>query len=301
MLPPAAGGKSSRLGRRQEKEAMESCFSFGLEEEAFGILADHKIGGRPVVPLALSMEWLGHGALHGNPGLKLLGYDDVRVLKALHLGDGPRQVQVVSAPVQRVGECFQQKLVLQSKDASGEVLRHVGGVALLGAKAPEIPELVKKPGGVVPRGIYLRSLEDAYTKVLFHGEGLWGLQEVRDFGEGGMEAVVSTAPPPAQWMAAPMRRRWVHDPLVLDCAFQMAILWCYETQGMVSLPSSVGRYRQLQRFPKGEVSLKLDVTKVSPHKMCGDFSVRDADGRLVARLMDYTCTMDASLWRAFHG
>jgi len=33
-----------------------------------------------------------------------------------------------------------------------------------------------------------------------------------------------------------MRQRWLADPLALDCAFQMMILWSFERHGAGCLP-----------------------------------------------------------------
>ena len=56
------------------------------------ILKDHVLNGRAVVPLALIVEWMAHGAVHKNPGLRFHGFDDLRVLKGLTLdaGENPR-------------------------------------------------------------------------------------------------------------------------------------------------------------------------------------------------------------------
>ena len=53
----------------------------------------------------------------------------------------------------------------------------------------------------------------------------------------------NTAPQPSSWMAQPIRKKWLGDPLVLDCAFQLMILWSFENSGAGSLPTSLDGYR----------------------------------------------------------
>jgi hypothetical protein len=87
---------------------------------------------------------------------------------------------------------------------------------------------------------------------------------------------------------------------VLDAAFQMATVWCYEQKGIVSLPSYCASYRQYrQRFPSDEVVAVLDVESVSNRKMRGNFTFLDSSMDVVATLVGYEAIMDPGLMRAF--
>ena len=90
------------------------------------------------------------------------------------------------------------------------------------------------------------------------------------------------------------------DPLALDGAFQMMILWSIERTGSGALPTFVGRYRQFRRaFPGGGVRVVARVIEAGPHKARADVDFLDADGGVVARIEDYECVIDASLRSAF--
>jgi hypothetical protein len=80
----------------------------------------------------------------------------------------------------------------------------------------------------------------------------------------------------------------------------MAIVWCFENAGVVSLPVSFKRFRQYrQSFPQDGVVAILEVKQQSGHKICGDFTFLDAEGTVVARMDDYEAIMDKSLKKAF--
>ena len=116
----------------------------------------------------------------------------------------------------------------------------------------------------------------------------------------GIVAQVKGAPAPAQWLQSPLRKNWVTDPLVIDCSFQMMILWSQEIRGAVSLPCFAGRYRQYQRrFPTDSVQIVVQVKSTGRHKVLADIEFIDAQGKLVARIDDYECVVDGSLERAF--
>ncbi|MCJ7772007.1 MAG: polyketide synthase dehydratase domain-containing protein, partial [Desulfobacterales bacterium] len=107
-------------------------------------------------------------------------------------------------------------------------------------------------------------------------------------------------PSPANWMTEPLRNKWIGDPLALDCAFQMATLWCYVEKGVVSLPSYNASYRQYRtNFPGGTIKAVLEVTNTTEHKMKGNFTFLDEDGSVIARLEGYEAVMDASLFKSF--
>ncbi|MCD6273103.1 MAG: polyketide synthase dehydratase domain-containing protein, partial [Deltaproteobacteria bacterium] len=116
----------------------------------------------------------------------------------------------------------------------------------------------------------------------------------------GIVAEVASAPAPSDWMIKPLRSRWIADPLVLDSAFQMATLWCYEEQGVVSLPSYAASYRQYRKsFPSDGVTVILQVNDVTGHKMTGDFTFIDSKEEVIATLTGYESIMDASLYKSF--
>jgi hypothetical protein len=113
-------------------------------------------------------------------------------------------------------------------------------------------------------------------------------------------AHISTAPAPGEWMATPLRNQWIADPLVLDCAFQMATVWCFEEKGVVSLPSYGASYRQYcGQFPSDGVTVVLEIKDVAPRRIRGDFTFLNAEDAIVARLKGYEAIMDASLFKAF--
>jgi hypothetical protein len=147
---------------------------------------------------------------------------------------------------------------------------------------------------------YPRMLSEVYQDLLFHGPELQGIESVEGCSDGGIRATVSAARAPAAWLRQPLRNTWLADPLVLDCAFQLMILWCFEKHGSGSLPTSAGRYRQYRRsFPREGVQIRADVKGDGPHRAVADIWFLDKSGAVVASIEDYECVIDASLNPAF--
>ena len=118
--------------------------------------------------------------------------------------------------------------------------------------------------------------------------------------EQAIAAWVSTSPPPASWMDRPFRQTWLTDPLAIDAAFQLLVLWTRERFGASSLPTAVGAYRQFRKaFPAEGVRVLAAVREHSGHRAVADIEFLDQHGNLVARIESYECVIDASLNQAF--
>ena len=101
-------------------------------------------------------------------------------------------------------------------------------------------------------------------------------------------------------MQDPIQGCWMADPMVLDGAFQMAIVWCFEQSGKVCLPSYARTYRQYRpAFPASGVTAVMAVTAAGHRKMIADFTFLDDDRQVVATLTGYEATIDDSLIHAF--
>ncbi len=279
-----------------ESKKMALSFNRDVNIDTFPILESHILNGEPVVPFALMAEWFGHGALHGNPGLRLHGIDDMRLLKGIRLNGQSRHIQILAGKTRKNGLFFEVDVELRNGD--GAAMIHSKAKAILTEKLSSPPEF--SHANNMSLKDYPRSMDEAYEKILFHGSQLKGIKEVIGYSSKGMTARLSSAPDPEKWITDPLRSGWIGDPLVLDSAYQLAILYCFEETGVVSLPSYSASYRQYsQSFPPDGVTAVLEVTELTDHKMTGDFTFLDSDNTVVATISGYEAVMDISLNNAF--
>ena len=147
---------------------------------------------------------------------------------------------------------------------------------------------------------YPRTPKDIYADILFHGMKLQGLRRVAASSTEGMRAEIATAPAPSLWVKNPARNHWIADPLILDGAFQMASLWCYEQTGKVSLPSYFAAYRQYcRRFSANSLEAVLVARELTRHKAIADFYFLDPKQQVVATIHGFEAVMDTHLMQAF--
>ncbi|MEZ4527984.1 MAG: SDR family NAD(P)-dependent oxidoreductase [Desulfobacterales bacterium] len=301
----SAGAVSSvaDTGSTQAPAATSQALS-GLKREIdltrFPFLKDHMLDGRPVVPFAMMAEWLGHSALHENPGLFFHGLEDFRLLKGISLNNGaPVPIRLISGKAKRNGALYSADVEIRTGENGDKSLIHSKARAVLGDSPPSRSPAYSSRLDIQMK-TYTRSMEEVYGKILFHGPQLRGIQEIINCSPGGITAELCSAPHPEKWMAEPLRSQWLSDPLVLDCAFQMAIVWCYEEKGLFCLPVYAGSYRQYRPcFPADGLTAVLEVTETGQHRMKGDFAFLDKNKEMVARIQGYEAVMEKSLERAF--
>ena len=261
------------------------------------VLRSHIIDGRPVLPMVLIVEWLAQGAMQRHPGLVFAGIDDFRLLKGVILHDDlPRPVRVLAGKLVREGALYRVPVELHGSARTGREVVHARGEVVLADRHPQ-PEPTFELPALLP---YSSSKAALYRDILFHGPDLQGLEQVEGCGDAGIVAWSATAPAPSAWIDRPLRQAWLSDPLALDGAFQMLVVWSVDQSGVCSLPTFLGRYRQYRRaFPPGPVRIAARITQAGADRARADVAFHAPDGSLIARIDDYECVRDASLNQAF--
>jgi len=267
-------------------------FKREVDIERFPVIGSSVLDGQPVFPFALMTEWLGHGALHDNPGLYLHGLDDVRLVKRILVGEERKLIRLMAGKARRKGAVYEVDVELRNgvQEDYGEVI-HSRARAILTESPHQEPPFFSPPLDIRVKS-YAKSMDEIYEKILFLGEDLRGIREIMSCSPKGIIAKIISAPPPDRWMVEPLRSRWIGDPLVLDSAFQMVTVWSHEQNGMLSMPSYSAAYRQYRNgFPENGVTAVFEVTAADNDSVTGDFTFLDANNEVVAQLLGYTAVM----------
>jgi hypothetical protein len=275
---------------------LSEAFNLTLNVEEYPFLRSHVIDGKAVLPMAMIVEWLAHGALHGNPGFRFHGFNDLRICKGVVFDQGtPCALRVMAGRAEKHDAFY---LVPVELTGSRNGLLHARAEIVLTTRLPLGTRAIDNPPAVP----YVPYAGPIYTpERLFHGALLQGIETIDGYSPSGITAMVKTAPKPEGWIKQPLRNSWLADPLVIDSAFQLMILWSFERSGCGSLPTFAGRYRQFQdSFPPTGVQVLVKVTSERTHSARADIEFLERNsGELIARLENYECIIDASLQRAF--
>jgi acyl transferase domain-containing protein/NAD(P)-dependent dehydrogenase (short-subunit alcohol dehydrogenase family) len=284
---------------------LEKSFDRHIDLSSHPVLADHVLDGRPVVPTAFLAEWLGQAACHTNPGYQVTGFDDLRVLHGVKL-EGSRPVDI-SAFAARLDFSEAEEVTVRAElrgprgsQTQAPLVRASILLAPMGGRAiPSTPSPAPRI-----RGDYPYPQSQWYSKLLFHGPSWQGINAIEGYAplgssEPGIICRVGPSPAPSAWMKNPHRSRWILDPLALDCAFQMMILYSQAQLGMPCLPSHVASFRQFHVFPADGCRAVLRIRKCTQGQVLGDIDFVTLQGLPIARMEGVESIADPALAKAF--
>ncbi len=251
------------------------------------VLADHRLAGRSVVPLALVIEWFAAVAKSGSAGIVLQSIEDVRVLKGVTLDGAAESVAVWTGPVDANGA-----MPIELRNAMDHV--HVRALAKFGAVGPR-PDASLSINGLAPFGT---SIDTLYREQLFHGRSLEAIVAIDGLGEEGMTLTLRANPTTEQLIPG-SAKRWTLDPLTLDGVFQALIVWTRARLGAPSLPTRLETLRWFAAPTGTQLRCTVKVRSIEGATVTSDVELIEADGTLIARLGGYQCTVSSTLARAF--
>ncbi|MCH7959606.1 MAG: SDR family NAD(P)-dependent oxidoreductase, partial [Candidatus Hydrogenedentes bacterium] len=286
----------------EDDSTLSTAIELKLDCDRFPFLRSHVLDGKAVLPVSMYVEWFAHAGLHAHPGFRFHGLDQFRVFKGVVLDTGPsRPIRLLSGKAVSEDGMLRIPLELHSTDALGEDVLHARADVILTEQLPRGERTLP----TIMLGGYPHPQEDLYDLehdgVLFHGTHFQGLQHIEGCSDQGIIGLARTAPRPAEWIGDPLRKSWLADPLILDSAFQLMILWTHHKHGQVSLPVAFESYRQFTpTFPKGRIQVVAQVTEHTDHRAIATIEfVNPKNGALIARMSGYECVINESLAKAF--
>jgi hypothetical protein len=232
-------------------------------------LADHKIEGRPVLPAALAVEAMAELATLADPDRDVTELRNVQVLRGIVVS-GDENLLVSCADVDGHSELTAR--------LPGETAPRYRATAVSGSAAIASNDAHVGLDGLTSFPV---SLQEAYARLLFHGPALAGIIAIDGICSRGMVARVRASTPRSLRRDAPPRSEWLFDPLLLDCGFQLAILWARVQLNLTPLPARVQTIRRYQASPTHELRCELVVSTGGDALLSTDFTILDADDRPV--------------------
>ncbi len=277
-------------GEGRADGGLRALYTFDVERDRY--LGDHRIDGRPVLPFAVAMELMAEAAVAGTPGSSVSGLREIRLLDGVALENGrPASVRIDSAPQAGGGEA--QVTIepvrggrphYRAKVQLGDPL---GPREVPGLHDPTRPGIAARPAPLAQLKAFPMGVEVAYRDLLFHGPLFQGIVAIDGMDERGASALLRPSQA-AQCVAGAEGLRWLLDPVLLDSALQIQVLWARLQWEVTLLPAEIGRYVRVAAAGEGEpVRHELRIRAASNPPLChADHWFYGSDGRLLALLQD---------------
>lgn len=232
------------VGRALPRHETRALLAEPLAPEAHPYLDDHRLKGRPVLPLASALDLLAFTAGAGDaPGPLVV--EELELVRGLVggetalargatsiLSDGTWRSEV-ELRAAREGQGFEAALVAYRARVTS------GGPAGLPADASDS---AKEAAEELPF-----DLDTFYREHTFHGPRLRGIAKVTRMSARGIEGELLTSSIRA-WMPGTPRSAWVVDPLTVDGTFQLAAYWAIVHLGKAGYPTGFDRLVLLAPF-----------------------------------------------------
>jgi NAD(P)-dependent dehydrogenase (short-subunit alcohol dehydrogenase family) len=250
-------------------------------------LDHHRVDGRPVLPFAAAMELMAEAAAEANPGAEVAALRDIRVLQGITVDEREgTEVRIEASPVSSDGNA---QVTIGAPEGGRGHYRALVAIRRQGRRDDTVTPGPEPLPGLPP---FAMSIDDAYRDLLFHGPLFQRIAAIEGMDERGAVSLLRPSDPRACLTAGEVSD-WLLDPVLLDCALQLQVVWARLNWDVTLLPAEIGAHvRSLPRASAGlsEADLvrhELRVRHGSEPPLCrADHWFYLSDGRLLGTLED---------------
>jgi hypothetical protein len=258
---------------------------FELDHDRY--LDDHRVDGRPVLPFAVAMELMAEAAAAARPSLEVVGLRDIRLLHGVTVAEPDGAAVRIAVTPTRSAEELEAAIAMPDGSrahyrAIARLRRRGAPADEAGAAGPELGDLASFP----------TTVEAAYRELLFHGPIFQGIVEVEGMDERGAVSLLRPSTP-QQCLAGASEAPWLLDPVLLDSALQVQVVWARLHWDVTLLPAEIRAHWRARPASEaviapGElVRHELRLRPGSERPLCrADHGFYLSDGRLLATLED---------------
>jgi len=264
-----------------------------LDPERDVYLKDHLLDDKPVFPFAMGMEFMGEAVQRLWPHKKIIGMDSFRVFRGIVV-DGPDHELILKMKPKAESPSPDATLAVEVEiaEASKPERPSHRAVVLLGDALPERPAFDAKL--LENLGPFPKTTEESYLQWLFHGPCFQGITRIEGASEEGIAVRLRSHLPLECFLHLPPGQ-WTIDPVVMDSAFQPALLWERAYYDMTPLPSGFAAFRLFGSLSQEPLLCHMQTNASSDGQiLTTNIFFVDENQRQVARLegMEFSCSAD---------
>jgi NAD(P)-dependent dehydrogenase (short-subunit alcohol dehydrogenase family) len=255
-----------------------------LDPEQDVYLGDHRLDGKPVLPFAVAMELMAETAAASRPELEVAQIRGIRLNSGIVVDRPDTAVEVVATPRDTCSPSPTETsldVTLRTPEVGRPQYR-----ATVELRA-RVAAVARPPGPLHDPSPFSMTVEDAYRAYLFHGPLFHGILEIQGMDEGGASALLRPSAPTDCLRDVTGQYDWILDPVLVDCALQMQVLWARLHWDVTLLPAQIESYGRIATPPAGRevVRHELRIHSSSQPPLClADHWFFSLEGNLLATL-----------------
>ncbi len=240
---------ASHRAWRESDELLEARVQ--LDVERFAYLSDHRIEGKPVLPMTVAMEMMAELAAAGQPDMQVQRIHDVRQLSGVIVSRSRLDAALRAERIDLTSETAEWRVRLSDARNPGrplyQAMVHMSRAGATPGAAPQLDAL---------DAAFPLSPADAYRKWLFHGPAFQVVERIHGVSEKGIDATIR---PGCRigCVGRHAQRGWLVDPIALDSAPHLASLWSRAVYGTTQLPSRIASYHAYGPIGDGPLQVYL--------------------------------------------
>jgi len=240
-------------------------------------------------------------AAAGWPELEVIAARHVRLLRGISLDGDSMPLRVVARPQAGptdAGLLIDVSIISGTIPGKSTTERRSSWA---GCRVP--PQFVEAPEVLENAGPLPMDVEAAYREWLFHGPIFRGIASIEAIGPKGVRASLR-ASSIADCLGGDPSGEWLFDPIAVDSALQIQVIWTRLHWGVTLLPSGAQEFRRFGSIRDGSRVLQHEL-RIRPESQAplshADHFFLGSDGRLLATITDMEGTGSKALNRLAGG
>jgi hypothetical protein len=252
-------------------------------------LHDHRLDGRPVLPLAFALEFMAEAAQAACPDLRVGAVRDLRLFKGIVVDPAPMPMVITVASAVHGNENGLTEVDVDISTPAMNPRMRYRSVVQMASKGAAAPTFDVPAWPLVPLS---KSLDRAYREWTFHGPLFQRITEIAGIGPDSMIGSVysSSAIPVLSDVGRP---EWIIDPFIVDAALQLLLMWSRARNEKTALPSRFHSFRRYGPLSDEPLTCYVAVESLAAgHALRSHVHFVDAAGRVLADLdaMEASCS-----------
>ncbi|MCF6153686.1 MAG: SDR family NAD(P)-dependent oxidoreductase [Candidatus Brocadia sp.] len=244
-------------------------------------LQDHRLDGKPVLPMTMAMELMAEVAQKGWPEWEIAGIQSLALIRGIVMGNGTRDIRIVAQPQSHSShENLTREIKMEIYELNKPGHPCYRAIVQLGKRLPSPP--LYDSGVLCGLRPFPITVDDIYRRWLFHGPCFQGISTIEGINHQGICAFLLPSSPD-QCLNQDTGSRWLIDPVLLDCSLQLAILWERFHYDMTPLPTGFKSYRRFGSPSDSPVRCSLEAyPRHGGHILSVNIYFLDTAGRMLA-------------------